>query len=265
MNRLVIFISALVLFCGCDRDNPDWTKKARQTGRDTWSVSGIGADITVDLSGQAGWRIDGGYRGDVDKYIDATSPGELDCGWFYAWIPADGNRLEIWVGVNDGTTGERDARIDLSCGDQSRTVTLRQKDYRAVIVIDREYRGWDDVYNDLTEPVTILTLNTEDPESPYYRESEPHEIQPGESIRLYAGAMRRGESVREHAMTLITLSDGRQMRFEQGSPEAWSRAFYDSCISETVRERIKVSDCWVNNIYIIRVYRITPEIVALWE
>lgn len=251
------------MICGCDRDNPDWTKNARQTGRDAWSVSGIGADITVDLSGQAGWRLDGGYRGDVDKYIEAQSPGELDGHWFYAWIPAGGNRLEIWVGVNDGTTGEREAHIDLSCSDESRTVTLRQKDYRAVITIDREYRGWDDVYNDLTEPVTIITLNTEDPESPYYHEPKPYEIQPGESVRLYAGEMRRGESVREHAITLITLSDGRQMRFEQGSPEAWSRAFYDSCISETVRERIKINDSWVNNIYVTRVYRITPEIVNL--
>ena len=39
----------------------------------------------------------------------------------------------------------------------------------------------------------------------------------------------------------------------------------DSFTSEKVRERIKVDNIWVNSIYIIRTYRITPEIVTLWE
>ena len=82
-----IFFLATAVFCGCDPEDPDWSRNARQIDKDTWSVAGIGADITVDLSGQTAWSIEGGYRGDMDKHVEASSPVELDCGWFYAWIP----------------------------------------------------------------------------------------------------------------------------------------------------------------------------------
>ena len=263
---MAVFCMAAALFCGCEPENPDWSKNARQIDKDTWSVAGIGADITVDLSGQTGWRIDGGYRSDLDKQMEATSPSEFDFGWFYAWIPDNGDsqRMEIWVGVNDGA-GKRDARIDLSCGTAKRTINIHQKDYDKWINIDWGSRGWDEVYNDLKEPVTIHTILSEDPDDYYYGYSKPHIIQPGESVILHAGDFMPGESVRECPITLITLSDGRQMRFTLFGPEIWNRAFMDSYTSEKIRERIKVDDIWVNSIYIIRTYRITPEIVTLWE
>ena len=270
MKRLLLHISvfclAAAVFCGCEPENPDWSKNARQIDKDTWSVAGIGADITVDLSETPGWRIDGGYRSDLDKQMEASSPVELDCGWFYAWIPENGNsrQMEIWVGVNEGV-GKREARIDLSCGTIKRTINIRQKDYDKWITIDWGSRGWDEVFNDLKEPVTIHTIHSEDPDDYMYRYNQQHVIQPGESVILHAGEFAPGSSVRECRITLITLSDGRQMRFTIEGPEIWNRAFLDSFTSEKVRERIKVDDIWVNSIYIIRTYRITPEIVSLWE
>lgn len=271
---LILLSMSLMLLPGCATETEDPVGKweAVKVNRDSWAVTGAGEDITVKLLNYSSWWIGAAYEdpGDYDNYVWPSLSSEqyaadiLDGGWFYARVPHDGNapRLEIWVGANESGT-ERDAYIDMSCGDVGKTIHVHQKMQEGHVIVEWARSGWDDVVSDLPDPVTVLTLYTEDPDDPWNEGATPHEIAPGGSVRLDVGAFIPGESIRERPFMQLTLSDGREFMLSQSGEEEWNRIFYDSFTEETVRERVDAGGIWTNHIYTTRVYRITPQLVAL--
>jgi hypothetical protein len=128
------FVSAILLN-SCVTEEPNGKWYAMKVNKDSWSVSGAGADITVELLNYPSWWIEDAYidKEDYDNYIWPSSSGDkyesdiLDGGWFYATVPHDGNgpRLEVWVGANEGSQ-ERETHIVMSCGDVSKTIHIHQ-------------------------------------------------------------------------------------------------------------------------------------------
>ena len=273
MKKFILIVLALIGINSCIKEEPNGKWHPVKVDEDSWNVTGAGADIVVELLNYSSWWIDCAYgeKDDYDHYIWPSSSNErydsdiLDGGWLYAQVPHDEGkpRLEVWVGANEGGE-ERDAYIQMSCGDVGKTIHIHQGAQNGFVIRELVYSGWDDVFNDLKEPVTIQTLYNEDPEYYGNKYSKSHIIEPGSSVRLVNGSFVPGESIREHNITLITLADGRQMKFLRDGNEAWNRAFLDSYTEETFRERVEVEGIWTNHIYTTRVYRINQDIVTLW-
>lgn len=271
-RHLILFlILPLTLLTACESEYPDGLWTAVKVDKDHWEVTGAGADITVRLLNYSSWWIDAAYedKEDYDHYIrppEGSDPLTLDGGWFYAKASKypDSPRLEVWIGANEGSL-ERDAYIEMSCGDVGKTIHIHQGTQDGGVIVEWAFSGWDDVYNDLKEPLTIRTLYDEDPDNAWNQDSQPHSIEPGRSVRLDVGCYLPGESVREHPFALLTLSDGREVLLKQQGYEVWNKAFYDNYSEETIRERVNMGGVWTNHIYTTRIYSITPDLINLWE
>lgn len=267
---LLLFIP-LVLLTACVTEAPNGLWTSVKVDKDSWEVTGAGADITVQLLNYSSWWINVAYedKEDYEHYIrpsEDSEPLTVDGRWFYAKASKypDSPRLEVWVGANEGSR-ERDAYIEMSCGDVGKTIHIHQGTQDGGVDVEWAYSGWDDVFNDLKEPLTIRTLYEEDPDNTWNQDSQPHRIEPGQSVRLNVGCYLPGESVREHPFTLLTLSDGREILFKQQGYEVWNKAFYDNYSEETIRERVNMGGIWTNHIYTTRIYRVTPDHITLWE
>lgn len=132
------------------------------------------------------------------------------------------------------------------------------------VIVEWAYEGWDDVYNELDQPVTITPLYTRE-EGNWGVNPTPHIILPGEYARLNAGSYLPGESIREHPCVDIVLDDGRKLELNADGYEPWNKRFFTNYSEEKVTEPVNVGGVSVNHTYFTRIYHIDAELITLWE
>lgn len=132
------------------------------------------------------------------------------------------------------------------------------------VTVEWAYEGWDDLYNDLSQAVTVTALWSRTGGTAEDAAATPQKIAPGKYVRLKAGSFLHGESVREHPYLKVVLNDGTVMILEAEGEQSWNRSFYGGFSEEEVTQDENVGGRTVSHTFFTRIYRITDAIVRDW-
>mgnify|MGYP002626830638 CR=1 FL=1 len=287
MRKLLSLLLVLISLVSCEdlftTKDGDWPPIKVDKSR--LSFTPEGGSETVTLKNYSSWWIYGAHEGAYqdengawryENYIYPTPENEddldawfsIDGGWYHASVPDRGRSKSLIVTVNANySREERKAFIEMECGDAFTSISISQEasERNVDIIVEWAYEGWDDLYNKLEGPVTITTLYTKDASWEQDKNAVPHEIAPGEYIRLNAGSFIHGESIREHPFLKVELPGGKTMLLASGGYEAWNKYFFDRYSERKVTENVDVGGTMVTHSFYTRVYWIDEELVKLWD
>lgn len=99
------------------------------------------------------------------------------------------------------------------------------------IDIDWAYSGYDDVKNETSESITLITKHRREP-------SVTHLIEANGVLRLTIGCASPGNSIDEAINTTIRLKDGTEIIFSPNSKSSWSERFLYSNVDKSKEEQI---------------------------